>query len=188
MERCGHDRHGEGPISCGYILARDGGKVSKEEKSEGRQRELKAEPAGWAMHPAFGENRLGPGWMLRLPGTNFAPEELPDCTAIRSQSAANTQSRCAKRVRTRLLQLREFRLCFFQKGDIRIGVLPQAQEIAVSSAGVRNVTLQGVGAGKAKMGERADGLVPDYTGMVQNLLKFALGGCALLRRQIGLAS
>src|SRR5579863_9418206 len=111
MERCGHDRHGEGPISCGYILARDGGKVSKEEKSEGRQRELKAEPAGWDMHPAFGENRLGPGWMLRLPRTNFAPEELPDCTAYSIAIRGKHPIEMCKRVRTRLLQLREFRLC-----------------------------------------------------------------------------
>jgi hypothetical protein len=58
-----------------------------------------------------------------------------------------------------LLQLRVLRLSLGQDGDIGVGVFPEGEEIIVSSASFRSVTLQSVGAGEAEVGQRADGLV-----------------------------
>jgi hypothetical protein len=82
--------------------------------------------------------------------------------------------RSSKEVRIRpttLLQLRVLRLGFFQDGDVRVGVLPEREEMFVGGecpdpgcVGVcplRGSRLQGVGASHAQMRRRSRPAVPD---------------------------
>src|ERR1700687_3440925 len=58
----------------------------------------------------------------------------------------------------------------------------------VSSAGFRSVTFQSVGPSEAETGKRADRLVSDHAGVIENFLKLDLRGGALLRGQIRFAA
>jgi hypothetical protein len=55
-------------------------------------------------------------------------------------------------------------------GDAGVGIFPQCKEIQISGAGFGGVALQDVGAGEAKMRERADGFVLHNTALVKDFL------------------
>ena len=74
-----------------------------------------------------------------------------------------------------LLQLRVLRLGLLQDGDVGIGVFPEREEILVLDAGLRQVTLDGIGAAEAKMGEGTDGFVEYDTAMVEDFLELPSG-------------
>ena len=82
-----------------------------------------------------------------------------------------------------LLQFCVLGFSLLQDRDVRVGVFPESEEILVSSFRFRVIAGQGVGASQAEMRQRADGLVPHYAWMVENLLKFAAaaGPCLAAR-------
>jgi hypothetical protein len=71
-----------------------------------------------------------------------------------------------------LLQLRVFRFCFLQDGNIRIGVFPRGEEILVGGFRRRGVSLQGISAPQAQMRKRVFVGGGVSAAMVENLLIF----------------
>src|SRR5215471_7595201 len=86
------------------------------------------------------------------------------------------------------LQLGVLRFGLLQDGDVRVGVLPQREEIVIGGFCFGNVTLHGVGTCEAEMGESAQRKIQNNAAMVENLLKLFRGLRSLVRRQIGLSS
>ena len=72
-----------------------------------------------------------------------------------------------------LLQLRVLCFGFLQDGDVRVGVLPQREEILIRDAGFGGVALQSAGARNAEMGERADGSVLRHAAVIQNFMELS---------------
>ena len=97
-----------------------------------------------------------------------------------------------------LLQLRVLRLGLLVDGNIRIGVLPQRQEILVRRqrsnprrVGVRArrvLRLQSIRAGHAQPRQRSCPAVPHHAAAVENLLELGCRFLALSRRQVGLSA
>jgi hypothetical protein len=71
---------------------------------------------------------------------NAASESPDGCL----RSAVSTNRASTQEV-TVLLQIRVFRLDVFQNWDLRIGILPELQEIVVCKFGVRPISSHGVG-------------------------------------------
>src|ERR1700740_846404 len=85
----------------------------------------------------------------------------------------------------------KFRVLSFRSdkhGDVGIRIFPKRQEIIVSGSGFGRVALQNVCAGKAEMGECADGFVEHNSAMVEDLLELGGGFAPLMRGQIGFSS
>jgi hypothetical protein len=57
-----------------------------------------------------------------------------------------------------LLQLRILRFRCDKDGNVRVGILPQREEILIGRLGFGSVALQDIGAGEAEMRECGDGL------------------------------
>ena len=86
-----------------------------------------------------------------------------------------------------------FSLCFFQDGDIGIGVFPEGEEVFVGGErahaggiGIRSLRssrLQGVGASHSQMRQSPRPAVPDDAAVVENLLKLDGGSGALSGRK-----
>jgi hypothetical protein len=55
-----------------------------------------------------------------------------------------------------LLQLRVFRLGFFQDGDVGVGILPKGEEVFIGNLGARGVARLGPGARETEIGQRAE--------------------------------
>src|ERR1700751_1452192 len=69
-------------------------------------------------------------------------------------------------------------------GDVGIRIFPKREEIVVSGSGFGRVALQNVCAGKAEMGECADGFVEHNSAMVEDFFKFSGGFVPLMGGQI----
>ena len=89
-----------------------------------------------------------------------------------------------------------FSLCFFQDGDIGIGVFPEGEEIFVGGerahaggigvGSLRSSRLHGVGASQSEMRQSSRPAVPDDAAVVENLLELDGGSGALSGRKIRL--
>jgi len=95
---------------------------------------------------------------------------------------------------TTSLQLRVLCLGFLQDGDVGVGVLPESEKVFVGSeradAGgigfraLRGSRLQSVGTRFAQICQRSCPAVPDYTAVIENLLKLDTGRTALSGCQV----
>ena len=64
-----------------------------------------------------------------------------------------------------LLQLRVLRFRFLQDGGVRVGVLPESEEILVGGAGFREAALQRVGGYRSEMDDYKKECVSYSNGM-----------------------
>jgi hypothetical protein len=87
-----------------------------------------------------------------------------------------------------LLQLRVLGFDAVEDGNVRVGALPQSDEVLVRRFRVGCVVLQGVSAAQAEVREGADRIAEDNPTMVKNLLEFRGGFRALMCRQVRLAA
>jgi hypothetical protein len=67
-----------------------------------------------------------------------------------------------------LLELRVLGFGLLQDGDAGVCIFPQRKKVLISGAGFGGVALQDLGAGEAKMRERADGFVLHNTALVKD--------------------
>jgi hypothetical protein len=74
-----------------------------------------------------------------------------------------------------LLQLRVFGFGFSQDGDVRVGVLPDREEVVIRRFCFCHVDLHGIRSTDLKMRECADGLIDDKSAMVEDFLKLGPG-------------
>src|SRR6266849_6969619 len=82
---------------------------------------------------------------------------------------------------TELLQLRVFRLGFFQDRDLGVGVFPEREEILICRLGFGGVALHGIGSTDLEMRECSNGFVEHNTAMVEDFLELGGGFAALMR-------
>jgi hypothetical protein len=97
-----------------------------------------------------------------------------------------------------LLELGVLPFCFYQDGDVELGVFPEGEKISVgdprpdtSGIGVRSLRasrLQGVGTRHSQVGQSSRPAVPDDAAVVENVLKLGGGGGALPGCQVCLSS
>src|ERR1700683_3995238 len=85
---------------------------------------------------------------------------------------------------SQLLQLGELCLGFLQDGNVRVGIFPKREEILVRRAGSGGVAGHAVCASETEVSQRANRLVSNDAGMVQNLLKLTRRWGRLLLQQI----
>src|SRR5271167_1920078 len=97
--------------------------------------------------------------------------------------AAETRAESGKSLQFRVLRFR----CD-EDGNIRIGVLPEREEILIRGAGLGGVALHGVGSADLDMRQCSDGFVHHNPAMVKDFLEFGGGFAALMRGQIAFAA
>ena len=83
-----------------------------------------------------------------------------------------------------LMQGGVFALGFFQDGDIRVGVLPQCQEILVSNFGFCGIAGERVGAARTEMCQSTYRVVDDHAAVIEKFLVFDGRFLALLGKQV----
>src|ERR1700719_1285295 len=86
---------------------------------------------------------------------------------------------------TELMQLCVFSFCFFEDGDVWIGVFPQGKKILIRGAALGSVALHRVGAAQLEMGQRADRFIQNNASMVEDFLKLCCRFATSVRRKIG---
>ena len=87
-----------------------------------------------------------------------------------------------------LLQFRVLCPGFFQDGDVGVGVLPQIEEVLISSAGWGFVSSERIGTPHLPMCQRTERKIHQATGMIQEFLKLAVRFVPLIETQVGLAA
>src|SRR5208337_1804859 len=100
---------------------------------------------------------------------------------FRPSTLAETSSFCS-------WQLGVLCLGLLQDGDIRVGVVPQSQEILIRRLGLGRVALQHVSATKLQTRESANRSVQYDSAMVENFLELSRGFFALMGGQIGFSA
>src|SRR5579859_2948008 len=88
----------------------------------------------------------------------------------------------------RLVQLCVLRLGRGENGDVGVGVFPEGEEGVVRSAGVVDVSAQGVSAGQPQAGQRGNGFVKCDARPIEDSLKFGGGFSALMRCEVSFAA
>src|SRR5271168_2785068 len=86
------------------------------------------------------------------------------------------------------LQLRVLRFGFFQDGDVGVGVFPEGKKILVGGPGLGCVTAEDIRTGQSQVCQRADRIVLNRTGVVDDLLELRSGGAPFSQLQISFAS
>jgi hypothetical protein len=87
-----------------------------------------------------------------------------------------------------LFQLRVSRLGSDEDGDLRVGVLPQREEILIGSTRFGPVALRRVGATQLQMRKCADQVVLYDASVIENFLKFPRGFASSVSNQKGLTA
>ena len=80
-----------------------------------------------------------------------------------------------------LLQLRVFRLGGDEDWNVRVGILPEREEILIRRLGLDGVALQSVSAGEAEMRDCTHSRVHHNSAMVEDFLELGGGFGALMR-------
>ena len=85
---------------------------------------------------------------------------------------------------SQLLKFGVFGFGFLEGDEIRVGVLPGGEEVLVGGAGFRRISLQGVGASEAELGNTKGWRSGEEVGALDYLAKFESGVCAIFFVQI----
>ena len=86
------------------------------------------------------------------------------------------------------MQLCELHVGLLEDGNIGVSIFPEREEIVVGGAGFGGVAHEGVGAGEAEVGERADGFVGYHASPIEDFLKLGSGLGALMSGEKSLAA
>ena len=78
------------------------------------------------------------------------------------------------------LQLRVFGSGLLVDGNVKVGVFPKVEKTLIGGDGSGSVTLQCVGPGKSKRGERTQGVRDYYSSVVQDFLELRRSQCPLM--------
>jgi hypothetical protein len=86
-----------------------------------------------------------------------------------------------------LLQLRVFRLGFFQDGDVGVGVFPKREKVLIPGARFGGISLKGVSASEAKARQRSEYVVHYDPWVIKYLPEFNLRFVTLVCSDVGFA-
>src|ERR1700741_3535600 len=84
-----------------------------------------------------------------------------------------------------LLKSRGFCLCLFQEWNLGIGVLPSRKKTLIGGFGLRAIAGHRIRASQSELGERGERIVDYDAAVINQLLKFAGCGVAVMGSQVG---
>jgi len=86
------------------------------------------------------------------------------------------------------MQLHVLGLGLFQDGILRVGGLPEGEEILICDAGLGRVALHGVSTRQAEAGQRAPREVHHHSSVVNELLEFRRSSIAVVEHEVSFSS